>query len=66
MSNIILYRRDIWKNPAFSPKLVKSQSEGTYMTDIIVPMIRTSLKDLLIGKSDYIFIAKHQSITSKD
>jgi len=64
--NIILYRRDIWKNPTFSLKLVKSQSEGTYMTDVIVPMIRASLKDLPIGKSGYISTAERQSIASKD
>ena len=32
---------------------VKSQSEETYMTDVIVSMIRASLKDLPIGKSGY-------------
>src|ERR1044071_1777772 len=64
--NIILYRRDIWKNPAFGPKLVKSQSEGTYMINVIVPMIRASLKDLPIGKSGYISTAERQSIASKD
>ena len=36
------------------------------MTDVIVPMIQASLKDLPIGKSGYIFTAKHQSIASKD
>ena len=36
------------------------------MTDVIVPMIRASLKDLPIGKSDYIFTAERQSIASKD
>jgi hypothetical protein len=60
------YRRDIWKNPVFGPKLVKSQSEGTYMTNMIVPMIRASLKDLPIGKSGYISTAERQSIASKD
>ena len=64
--NIIFYRRDVWKNPAFGPKLVKPQSEGTYMTDVIVPMIRASLKDLPIGKSGYISTAERQSIASKD
>ena len=33
---ILSYRKDVWKNPAFGSKLVKSQSEGTYMymTDV--------------------------------
>ena len=29
------------------------------MTNVIVPMIWASLKDLLIRKSDYIFTAEH-------
>ncbi|CAG8446556.1 10837_t:CDS:10 [Acaulospora colombiana] len=57
---------DIWKNPAFSPKFAKTQSEGTYVTDIIVPIIRATLKDLPIGKSAYISTAERQSVASKD
>uniref|UniRef100_U9SXQ1 Uncharacterized protein n=1 Tax=Rhizophagus irregularis (strain DAOM 181602 / DAOM 197198 / MUCL 43194) TaxID=747089 RepID=U9SXQ1_RHIID len=64
--DILNILRDIWKNSAFGPKLVKSQSEGTYMTNVIVPMIRASLKDLPIGKSGYISTAERQSIASKD
>ncbi|CAH1767586.1 9953_t:CDS:2, partial [Entrophospora sp. SA101] len=45
---------EIWKNPAFSPKFAKTQSEGTYIADIIVPVIRATLKNLPIGKSAYI------------
>ncbi|CAG8632032.1 2634_t:CDS:2, partial [Paraglomus occultum] len=59
-------RGDVWKNPAFGSKLAKEQSEGTYMTDVIVPMIRASLKGLPIGKSGYISTAERQSKTSKD
>ena len=66
MFNDIFYRRDIWKNPAFETKLVKSQSEGTYIADIIVLLIRVSLKDLLIRKSGYISTAERQSMASKD
>ena len=36
------------------------------MTNVIVPMIRASLKDLPIGKSGYISTAERQSIASKD
>ena len=36
------------------------------MTDVIVPMIWASLKDLPIGKSGYISTAERQSIASKD
>ena len=47
---IVLYyliiRADVWINPAFGPELLKTQSEGTYVTDIIIPSIRASLKGL--------------------
>ncbi|CAB5362189.1 unnamed protein product [Rhizophagus irregularis] len=35
---------NIWKNPAFEPQNAKFQSEGTYITDVIVPVIRSALK----------------------
>ncbi|CAH1768881.1 10215_t:CDS:2, partial [Entrophospora sp. SA101] len=57
---------DVWKNPAFRPNLAKSQSEGTYMTHVIIPMIRASLKGLPVGKSGYISTAESQSVASKD
>lgn len=41
---------DVWKNPAFETQFVKSQSEGTYVTDVISPLIRTALKKLPIKK----------------
>ncbi|CAG8635826.1 8552_t:CDS:2, partial [Paraglomus occultum] len=56
----------IWKHPAFSPKFAKTQSEGTYVADIIVPIIRATLKDLPIGKSAYVSTAERQSVASKD
>ncbi|CAG8848445.1 11499_t:CDS:2, partial [Gigaspora margarita] len=65
-TDILEILRDVWKNPAFGQKLAKSQSEGTYMTDVIVPLIRASLKDLPIGKSGYISTAERQSMASKD
>lgn len=46
--------KDAWNNPAFSPQFVDSQSEGTYLLNIIVPMIRAALVDLSFGKSSYI------------
>ncbi|CAH1769155.1 12349_t:CDS:2, partial [Entrophospora sp. SA101] len=46
--------KEIWKNPAFSYKFAKTQSEGTYIADVIIPVIRATLKDLPIGKSAYI------------
>lgn len=41
---------DVWKNPAFEVQFAKSQSEGTYVTDVISPLIRTALKKLPIKK----------------
>ncbi|CAB4381586.1 unnamed protein product [Rhizophagus irregularis] len=60
--NTFTVRGEIWKNPAFSPKFAKTQSEGTYVADIIVPVIRATLKDLPIGKSAYISTAERQSV----
>ncbi|CAB5373346.1 unnamed protein product [Rhizophagus irregularis] len=57
---------NIWKNPAFEPQNAKSQSEGTYITDVIVPVIRSALKKLPIGKSAFISTAERQSIASAD
>ncbi|KAF0421755.1 hypothetical protein F8M41_006718 [Gigaspora margarita] len=65
-TDILEILRDVWKNLAFRQKLAKSQSEGIYMTDVIVPLIRALLKDLPIGKSGYISTAERQSIASKD
>ncbi|CAJ0759805.1 11596_t:CDS:2 [Entrophospora sp. SA101] len=64
--DILEILRDIWKNPAFSPKFSKSQSERTYMTHVIVPMICASSKGLSIGKSGFISTAECQSMASKD
>ncbi|CAG8595614.1 12936_t:CDS:2 [Ambispora gerdemannii] len=56
---------EIWKNPAFSPKFAKTQSEGTYVADIIVPIIRATLKDLPIGKSAYVSTNINQTAVSE-
>jgi hypothetical protein len=45
---------DSWNNSAFSSEFAKSQNEGTYVTNVIVPAIRATLKDLPIGKSSYV------------
>ncbi|CAI2195951.1 13882_t:CDS:2, partial [Funneliformis geosporum] len=36
--------------PAFTPKFENTQSKGTYVTDIIVPLLRATLKKLPIRK----------------
>ncbi|RHZ79482.1 hypothetical protein Glove_144g54 [Diversispora epigaea] len=56
---------DIWCNPAFSTRATTSvQSEGTYITDVIMPLLRASLSDLPNG---YICLstAERQSLASK-
>ena|SRR6266498_1988494 len=53
-SRILDSLNDSWNNPAFSSEFVKSQNEGTYMTNVIVPAIRATLKGLPLGRSSYV------------
>ena len=46
--------KDIWKNPAFGPNFVGSLNEGTYVSNVVVPLIRAALKNLPYGKSSFI------------
>ncbi|RIB16634.1 hypothetical protein C2G38_1495689 [Gigaspora rosea] len=55
---------DVWRNPAFGPELMKIQSEGTYVTDIIIPSIRASLKGLPFRQFAFISTAERQSTAS--
>ncbi|CAG8615392.1 9151_t:CDS:2 [Paraglomus occultum] len=57
---------NVWMNPAFGPELMKTQSEGTYVTDVIIPSIRASLKGLPYRQSAFISTAERQSIASAD
>jgi len=42
-----MFRTNVWANPAFgSDEFIKSHSEGTYITDIIIPLIQAALKGL--------------------
>jgi hypothetical protein len=52
--NILDSLRDIWKNPAYNTEFVNTQSEGTYVTDIIVPLIQASLRKLPIKKYSFL------------
>ncbi|CAG8633942.1 7850_t:CDS:2, partial [Scutellospora calospora] len=65
-SGILHTLNDAWNNPAFSPEFAKLQSEGTYVTNIVVPAIRASLKDLPFGKSTFVSTAELQSSASAD
>ncbi|CAG8593837.1 8803_t:CDS:2, partial [Diversispora eburnea] len=45
----------IWRNLAFDEEFANAQSERTYVTDVIVPLIRSSLRKLPIKK--YAFLS---------
>ena len=45
---------DSWKNSAFGFEFVSSLNEGTYVTNVIVPAIQTTLKNFLFEKSSFI------------
>ena len=53
-SRILGSLNDSWNNPAFSSEFAKSQNEGTYVTNVIVPAIRAILKGLPLGRSSYV------------
>ncbi|CAG8660760.1 12646_t:CDS:2, partial [Acaulospora colombiana] len=59
--------KDIWDNPAFGPDFVDSLNEGTYVSNVVVPLIRAALKNLPFGgESSFISTYERQSIASKD
>nr|CAG8646908.1 12663_t:CDS:2 [Entrophospora candida] len=42
---------EVWNNPAFEDsKARKEQSEGTYIVDVIMPLLRASLEDMPNGR----------------
>ena len=44
----------IWRNPAFEAQYAKTQSEGTYVTDVIIPLLHMTLKKLPIRNTAFI------------
>ncbi|RHZ85259.1 hypothetical protein Glove_68g7 [Diversispora epigaea] len=55
----------VWNNPAFASSEIRgTQSEGTYITDIIVPLLRASLEDLP-NSGIFLSTAERQSMASK-
>ncbi len=40
----------MWKNSAFGSKFENMQSEETYMTDVIIPLLQATLKNLPVRK----------------
>jgi hypothetical protein len=60
-----LYSEEVWNNPAFaSSEMRNNQSEGTYITDVIVPLLRASLRGLPNGNI-CLSTAERQSVASK-
>ncbi|GES99013.1 hypothetical protein GLOIN_2v1632380 [Rhizophagus clarus] len=56
---------DIWNNPAFENSTTrKEQSEGTYITDVVIPLLRASLEDMPNGNI-CLSTAERQSLASK-
>ncbi|RHZ47830.1 hypothetical protein Glove_566g52 [Diversispora epigaea] len=55
----------VWNNPAFASSEIRgTQSEGTYVTDIIISLLQASLEDL--PNSDiFLSTAERQSMASK-
>jgi hypothetical protein len=62
----IYIRSDSWNNPAFGTNFVESLNEGTYVTNMIVPAIRATLKNLLLRKSTFVSSSERQSSASAD
>ncbi|CAG8855467.1 33043_t:CDS:2, partial [Gigaspora margarita] len=66
VKNILGSLNSIWMNPAFDAEFASDQSEGTYVTDVIVPLIRATLNKLPIKKYAFLSSAERQSLASAD
>ncbi|CAG8816375.1 277_t:CDS:2, partial [Cetraspora pellucida] len=55
----------IWRNPAFRPEFVESLSEGTCVSNVIVPLIRATLFHNSFGKSAFISTQKRRRENGK-
>ncbi|RHZ50404.1 hypothetical protein Glove_499g37 [Diversispora epigaea] len=56
--------RSVWRNPAFHSKFVGTINEGTYVNNIIVPLINAYLSNNHFGESAFITTFEQQSIAS--
>ena len=63
---VLILLEDIWINPAFDSKIVKSLNEGTYQSTVILTLIRAVLKNLPFRLSAFISTSERQSIASAD
>ncbi|CAB4403575.1 unnamed protein product [Rhizophagus irregularis] len=65
-NHILSVLGEIWNNLAFASSEIRSnQSEGTYITDVIVPLLRASLGALPNNNNICLSTAERQSIASK-
>ncbi|CAG8540717.1 12116_t:CDS:2 [Cetraspora pellucida] len=62
-SRILETLNNSWNNPAFGPEHAESLNEGTYVTNMIVPAIQASLKNLPYGKNCYISTELNTKLT---
>ncbi|CAG8810861.1 29350_t:CDS:2, partial [Gigaspora margarita] len=53
-------------NTSFCPKFENAQSEETYVTDVVVPLLRATLKELPVRKIALLSTAERQSVASAD
>ncbi|CAG8693441.1 11871_t:CDS:2, partial [Dentiscutata heterogama] len=60
--NILSFLNSIWRNSAFDAEFASDQSEGIYVTDVIVPLIH----ELESTNLYFLFSAKRQSLASAD
>ncbi|KAF0389157.1 hypothetical protein F8M41_010960 [Gigaspora margarita] len=51
-------------NTSFCPKFENAQSEETYVTDVVVPLLRATLKELPVRKIALLSTAERQSVAS--
>ncbi|CAB4439295.1 unnamed protein product [Rhizophagus irregularis] len=65
-NHILSVLGEIWNNPAFASSEIRSnQSKGTYIMDVIVPLLRASLGALPNNNNICLSTAERQSIASK-
>ncbi|CAG8815282.1 25746_t:CDS:2, partial [Racocetra persica] len=61
--NILDVLANVWRNLAFGPELMKTQSEGTYVMDIIISLIWALFKELPFRQ--FVFISTTASANRK-
>nr|CAG8463526.1 10920_t:CDS:2 [Entrophospora candida] len=59
--NNLIIRHDAWRNPAFESNFVEKLNKGAYVTNIILPAVRASLKGLHLWTSSFLSNLERQS-----